>query len=98
MTRAPTRSKAARAQRTKAGAYDLGEDFLEALREDFRTHGRSAISKLREDKPADYLKAVAAYLPRGAGEPDGPFAGFSDAELLEALEEVRAFNRARNQA
>ena len=79
--------------RSRAPAADLGASFLEALAEDFREHGRSAIVKLREDKPADYLKAVATHLPAETeDDADALFAPYSDAELRAIIKDLRAEN------
>jgi len=37
---------------------------LEALTIDFDAHGREVIQKVRADRPADYLKIVAALVPK----------------------------------
>ena len=42
----------------------LGDDFLEAVRADFRAHGAGVIAAVRADKPDQYLKIVQSVLPK----------------------------------
>ena len=42
----------------------LGDDFLDAVRADFRTHGAGVIAAVRADKPDQYLKIVQSVLPK----------------------------------
>jgi Family of unknown function (DUF5681) len=47
-----------------AGAKNrLQGDFLHALAEDFREHGREAIRIMRIERPAEYVKVVASLMP-----------------------------------
>lgn len=50
--------------RPKGARNKLGEEFLNALLDDFSEHGPAAIKEVREDKPDQYLKVVASTLPR----------------------------------
>ena len=52
--------------RPKGSRNKLGEDFLSALQQDFSEHGVAAITKVREDRPHEYLKVVASILPKEA--------------------------------
>lgn len=52
------------AGRPKGARSKLGEAFLKGLLDDFTEHGIAAIIKVREDKPADYVKVVASILPK----------------------------------
>ena len=42
----------------------LGDDFVEAVRADFRSHGAGVIAAVRADKPDQYLKIVQSVLPK----------------------------------
>jgi hypothetical protein len=42
----------------------LAEEFLRVLAEDFKAHGAEAVRKVREERPQDYVKAVALILPK----------------------------------
>lgn len=42
----------------------LGDDFVEAVRADFRSHGAGVIAAVRADKPDQYLKIVLSVLPK----------------------------------
>lgn len=57
----PGRKAPAGPKRTKK---TLGDDFLDAVRADFRTHGAGVIAAVRADKPDQYLKIVQSVLPK----------------------------------
>jgi hypothetical protein len=71
--------------RPKGARNKLSEAFLQALAEDFETHGKDTIVKVRTDRPHDYLKIVALSLPRRMeiedATPDKPLREMTDAEL-----------------
>jgi hypothetical protein len=50
--------------RPKGSRNKLGEAFIQALHDDFKDHGVDAIVKVRETKPDQYLKVVAAVIPQ----------------------------------
>jgi len=52
------------AGRPKGARSKLGEDFLKAMQEDFAAHGVTAIAKVRDEKPDQYLKVIASILPK----------------------------------
>lgn len=52
------------AGRPKGSRNRLGEAFVQALLDDFAAHGPDVIRRVREERPQDYLKAVAGLLPR----------------------------------
>jgi hypothetical protein len=61
----PVTPKASASQpRPKRVKKSLGDDFLAAVRADFRTHGAGVIASVRADKPDQYLKIVLSVLPR----------------------------------
>ncbi len=43
----------------------LGEAFVAALLPDLLTDGKEAIERVRQEKPDQYVKAIASLLPRG---------------------------------
>ncbi|MBZ9743378.1 MULTISPECIES: hypothetical protein [unclassified Mesorhizobium] len=57
-TPAPPRKPRARTKKT------LGDDFLAAVRADFRVHGAGVLAEVRADKPDQYLKIVLSVLPK----------------------------------
>jgi len=69
-------------------AASLDEAFVKALEADFIAHGKSAIAAMRADKPADYVKIVAALRTKDAGGAAGPLREMSDAELDRHIEEL----------
>lgn len=50
--------------RPRGSRVKLGERFLSDLMEDWEAHGRAAIGDMRDKSPGDYVKVVAATLPR----------------------------------
>jgi hypothetical protein len=50
--------------RPKRAKKTLGDDFLAAVRADFRAHGAGVIAEVRADKPDQYLKIVLSVLPK----------------------------------
>jgi hypothetical protein len=42
----------------------LQGDFMRALADDFEAHGRKAIVRVREEHPSDYLRIIAALMPK----------------------------------
>lgn len=48
----------------KGRRIKLGEAFLEDMLMDWNDHGVEAIRKVREERPADYLRVVASTLPK----------------------------------
>lgn len=50
--------------RPKGSRNKLGEAFVEALQQDFETHGVDAIEKVRTEKPDQYLKVIAQVIPK----------------------------------
>jgi hypothetical protein len=56
--------KPGNAGRPKGARSKLGEAFLQALADDFDSHGIATIAKVREERPQDYMKVVASLLPK----------------------------------
>jgi len=52
------------AGRPKGARNKVSEKLLEALAEDFDTHGKDVIEKVRAERPHDYLKIVASLVPK----------------------------------
>jgi hypothetical protein len=52
------------AGRPKGARSKLSESFLKALSEDFDSNGIAVIESVRKDRPHEYLKIVAAVLPK----------------------------------
>jgi hypothetical protein len=69
-------------------AASLDEAFVKALEADFIAHGAKAIAALRDDKPTDYVKIVAALRAKGAGGAVDPLREMTDAELDRQIEEL----------
>ena len=75
--------------RPKGARNRLGEQFLEALAQDFAEHGQRAIVACREERPTDYIKVVAGLLPKELLLRKDPVDEMSDAEIADALDLLR---------
>ncbi|MEV8640894.1 hypothetical protein AB0V79_01960 [Mesorhizobium ciceri] len=75
----------------KRAKKTLGDDFLAAVRADFRTYGAGVIAEVRADKPDQYLKIVLSVLPKDFDAKINQMDGLSDDEIrsrIRALEAV----------
>ncbi|WP_189367425.1 hypothetical protein [Mesorhizobium sp. M7A.F.Ca.ET.027.02.1.1] len=89
--RRPAAKPAAQKPRRKRAKKTLGDDFLAAVRADFRTHGAGVIAEVRADKPDQYLKIVLSVLPKDFDATINQMDGLSDDEIrsrIRALEAV----------
>lgn len=50
--------------RPKGSRNKLGEQFIEALYENWRANGAEALEKVRIEDPAAYLKVIVSVLPK----------------------------------
>ena len=75
--------------RPKGSRNKLGEQFLEALTQDFAEHGQDAIVACREEKPTEYVKVVAGLLPKELLVRKDPVNDMSDEEIIDVLEILR---------
>ncbi|MFA6157517.1 hypothetical protein [Mesorhizobium sp.] len=105
----PARRKARPAKRIAAGAAaappsrakrtkkTLGDDFLAAVRADFRAHGAGVIAEVRADKPDQYLKIVLSVLPKDfpgdALVTNNQLDGLSDEEIRSRIRSLEAILR-----
>lgn len=78
------------AGRPKGARNKLGEDFIQALAEDFAAEGVQAIRAMREEKPNEYVKVVASLLPKHVEVKDVTLDEFDRDELANLLDVVRA--------
>jgi hypothetical protein len=73
------------AGRPKGSRNKLNETFMHALAEDFASNGKEVIEKVRTERPQDYLKVIAAVLPKRMeiedATPARPAAELTDDEL-----------------
>lgn len=60
----------------------LAEAFVRELLKDFESGGREAIAEVRTERPQDYLRIVAAILPKALSGADG---GSTVAEIRRIL-------------
>ena len=76
------------AGRTKSSRNKLGEAFLEALHDDFTTHGADAIKAAREENPLGYVKVCASILPRDLNVNINPLEELTDEQLIERIRQL----------
>jgi hypothetical protein len=67
----------------------LSEEFIAALNEDFERHGKAVIETVRKTRPADYLRIVAALIPKEFTVEGGSLGDLSDEELMQAIADIR---------
>lgn len=60
------------AGRPKGARARLAEDFCQALLDDFASGGAAAIMSMRDEKPGEYIRAIASVIPK---EFDGTVTG-----------------------
>ena len=52
------------AGRPQGSKHRLAESFIAAPYADWNEHGVAAIEKVRQERPADYLKIIASIIPK----------------------------------
>lgn len=84
--------------RPKGSRNKLGEYFIAALCADFEAYGVDAITRVRDDDPAVYLRLVAQIVPQTVLVQDAKLGELSDDELAAYLFAVREALRVREGA
>jgi hypothetical protein len=78
------------AGRPKGSRNKLSEEFIAALCEDFELHGEAVIETVRKTKSAEYLKIVAALVPKEFSVESGSLEDLSDEDLAQLIADVRS--------
>ena len=91
--RKPDREAAAPTPRPKRPKKTLGDDFLAAVRADFRAHGAGVIAEVRADKPDQYLKIVLSVLPKDFDVAVNHLDAMSDEEIRSRIRVLEAVLR-----
>lgn len=78
------------AGRPKGSRVKLGEQFLGDLLEDWQVNGTTAIKSMREKNPADYVKVVAATLPKELNVKVSELDELTDDQIARQLAHVSA--------
>jgi hypothetical protein len=73
------------AGRPKGSRNKLGEEFVSALLADFNEHGPAVIENVRAEQPAQYLKVIAAVIPKEVNVSVGQLEELSDADLARGI-------------
>lgn len=84
---------AATKPRPKRAKKTLGDDFLTAVRADFRAHGAGVIAEVRADKPDQYLKIVLSVLPKDVDAAINQMDTLSDEEIRNRIRTLEAILR-----
>jgi hypothetical protein len=84
--------------RPKGSRNKLSEEFIAALCEDFELHGEAVIETGRKTRPADYLRIVAALVPKEFSVESGSLEDLSDEELAQAIADLRILAASANRA
>jgi len=71
--------------RPKGSKNKLGEDFVAALCKDFEENGEDTIKIARRTDPVQYLKVIAAVIPKEVIHKVEDYADISDDELEQRL-------------
>ncbi len=66
----------------------LGETFLEKMLDDFEEYGKSVIEKVRIDRPHEYLKVIAATLPKDITLNLNPMDDLTDDQLVTRIRQL----------
>ncbi len=73
----------------KAARNRIQGAFLNALADDFDTHGKQAIVNCREKDPMGYVKAIVALMPKQF-EQSTPMEDLTDAEIIAGIALLRS--------
>ncbi len=74
--------------RPKGARSRLGEAFLADLFEDWEEHGVAVIERVRNERPAVYLKVVASLLPKDLNVNIDPLDELTDEQLIERIRQL----------
>jgi hypothetical protein len=76
--------------RPKGSRNKLSEAFTAALHADFVEHGATAITKVRDEDPAAYLRVIASVVPKQLEIKEGAFDGVDDEQLAAIVAAARS--------
>ncbi|MBD9528986.1 hypothetical protein [Paracoccus sp. PAR01] len=79
--------------RKKGSRSKLGEQFVQALQEDFEANGVAAIEVVRVERPQDYLKIIASLMPKDVNLNINPMEDATDDELIQRLRDLESVIR-----
>jgi hypothetical protein len=76
--------------RRKGSRNRLGEAFVADLLADWQEFGPAAITAVRRNRPADYLKVIASILPKDLHIKTGVYDDLTDADLVARIRQLDA--------
>ena len=71
--------------RRRGSRNKLGEDFIQALADDFEKNGPAVIERVRIEKPEAYLKVIASLLPKDLNLNVSKYDDLTDEQLIVRL-------------
>ena len=74
--------------RPKGSRNRLSEAFFADLYGDWVEHGATAIVKMREDRPGDYIRMIASLVSKETTQNVDPYADLTDEQLAERIREL----------
>lgn len=95
---AATRFQPGNPGRPKGCRNKLGEDFIRALADDFSENGIDAIAIARRTDPVQYLKVIAAVVPKEVIHTVEDYGELSDSDLERELRAAAAALKALREA
>ena len=78
------------AGRPKGARAKLGEDFIQALHDDFVENGIAAITSVRSEKPDAYIKVIASLLPKDVNLNVNQMDDLTDEQLIQRIRALDA--------
>jgi hypothetical protein len=76
--------------RPKGSRNKLGEDFIQALYNDFTANGIAAIEVVRAEKPDAYIKVIASLLPKDVNLNVNQMDDMTDEQLIQRIRALDA--------
>jgi hypothetical protein len=76
--------------RPKGSRNKLGENFIQALHDNFQENGPATIETVRVERPHEYLKVIASLLPKQVEIKETAFDDISDDELAALIAAARS--------
>lgn len=75
--------------RPRSSRHKLSEDFLRALKNDFKEHGITAIQDCRKVDPAAYVRVIANLLPKDININVNPIEQMDDDQLTATIRHLQ---------
>ncbi len=87
----PYHFKPGNSGRPRGSRNRLSDRFIAALEDDFKAHGETAICRVREERPQDYIKVIAMLLPKDVNINVSEYEQLSDEQLTERIARLHEY-------